>query len=369
MIDAIHSLTPIKALSYWRYTRLKRCQLSGAFPSSTGSKFVQKPVGGRAQELGIIFHSLMEAFHEFCVGDERESYKFREKFNSVLEKYSETNARSPQFRQMGDPRTWPEITEIYRTLSDLVKQQHQVPLQMKPIIHTEKTLYSKDGLLFGQIDAFFVHLDGIDLVDYKSGVILENDSPKEDYSNQLYFYAYLIWENFGIYPKKLTLTGKDNESVELAPSLEKSKGIASDMRATLDVYNTKVSNSSLIQSFSSPKSENCIYCDAKPVCESFWKEINSIEFPKWNHVLLGTQVGPFIRSRSGVITVQINVEKGSLKSTTVKVTKIFEARHSSLLDRPGQKILFTNLKKSSETSEDIAEMTDRTQIHLLENIK
>lgn len=70
MNGLIPRLRSISALSYWRYTRLKRCLLSGAFPHSVEQPVHSAPTINRSQILGQIFHAQMEKFHELVTADQ-----------------------------------------------------------------------------------------------------------------------------------------------------------------------------------------------------------------------------------------------------------------------------------------------------------
>lgn len=232
-------------------------------------------------------------------------------------------------------------------------------------IYTEKTLYSKDRLLFGQLDGYFVTADGIDLVDYKSGTILDEDLPKDEYVNQLYFYAYLIQENYGIYPRKLLLTSRTLDSIEIAGSEQRSHELANSMRTVLAHYNDAVSNNANESVITNASSANCLFCDAKIVCPSFWRVAHQLELPNWAHCVIGHQSSPMTKTKSGNASIELNVERGSVPSGPLKITRIFPSRFPDLTDHPGQRLMLTNLRCNSASKADFAEVTDRTTVLIL----
>ena len=233
----ITGIKPIKALSFWRFTRLNRCQVSGAFPSSTTASFFPKERQTKPQVLGNLFHSLMEEFHRIRHEGTLDQKAFILGFNRIVNDMSQELAANSMTQHLANITSWPELSEIYNSFSDFLLRATPSAGSMPMEAHSEKTLYSKDGLLFGQIDAYFIHQNRIELVDYKSGKVLEDDIPKEDYVNQLYFYAYLIFENHGIYPEVLRLIGKNAEVIEIEPNIEKSVNLANQMRSVLASYN------------------------------------------------------------------------------------------------------------------------------------
>ncbi len=362
----ITGLRPIKSLSYWRYTRMKKCQISGAYPFSVCGPPLPRTIQGRAQLLGVIFHSLMESFHMLASNGNLNAKAFRHEFTRVLENISGEARSRPSSRHLGDPRLWPELTEIYRNLTDLIERKLATPDSAQTNVYTEKTLYSNDRLLFGQIDAFFIQSDGIDLVDYKSGSMVDEELPKEDYANQLYFYAYLIHQVHGIYPRSLALVGKDSSCLKIQPSPERSETIAREMKTILSNYNEQIKKPIVMDSFANPNIDNCVFCDAKPVCESFWKALPEIELPVWAHVAIGTQIAPMVKSKLGGASIELMIEKSSLRTSRLKVTRIFEGRHPEFQDKVGQRILITNLRQLVQSNQELVEATERSLIFPIE---
>ena len=141
-----------------------------------------------------------------------------------------------------------------------------------------------------QLDAYDVHEQGIDLVDFKSGPMLEGERPKQDYAEQLYFYAYLILENYCSYPRSLSLVNKDGSIAKLEPAPQRSLELANDMRLALTCYNEAVNRGVALETLALPSSESCCFCSRKPTCTAFWVALPRLELPCWNHVALGTQV-------------------------------------------------------------------------------
>ncbi len=362
MINQITSLTAIKALSYWRYTRMKRCQLSGAYPAAVVSPAKKQATSTRFQLIGKLFHSGMEQVNKQITASKLDPKAFRNSFNALVDEMSDQVLRDSATRHFGKVSLWPEVGDVYSSLRKVLEIRRNAPTAA-PEVHSEETLYSKDQLLFGQLDAFFQDADGIDLVDYKSGAMTTEDAlPKEDYVNQLYFYAYLIEQNFGIYPKSLYLTGKKLDSINIAPSSERSDAIAKDMRLTLQQYNTTIELPNYLQGIASPSLENCVYCDAKSVCTAFWKSASGFEFPASAHAVIGLQSSPFQRSRHGACSMTVAVEQGSIAASELVITRVFESRFPELCDNVGQRLMLLNIRLLSPGPPALCEATDRAII-------
>jgi hypothetical protein len=361
----IEKLLPIKTLSYWRFTRLKKCWLSGAYPASVQTSVNYHLANTRSQILGKIFHSQMETMHDLLSQGCPSGPEFRTAFNNVIDRVAAEVATDPSSRHLGDIRLWPELAEIYKSLSRMVERRRNAPHSGNVQVHSEEMLYSKDKQLSGQLDAFFTDENGIDLVDYKSGAITDGDQPKEDYVNQLYFYAYLLSENYGIYPRSLTLTGKNLESLKVDTSEERSEELAGEMRSLLAEYNSTISQPYSLDKLTNPSSSNCLFCDAKLVCRKFWEAADSMELPQWAHAVIGVQTSVMERSKRGGCTLDLDIEIGSIKEKKIKVTRIFETRFPEFQDNVGQRVMLLNLRLLCCEPFPIAEATERTTIFAL----
>ena len=359
----IEDFVPIKELSYWRFIRLRSCLLSGSFQNFSESKLANKKTKGRAQLIGDVFHDVMERINEISKRtDQISGSEIRSIFNQALNNVKKQSVKS-SLGHFGDPSQWPEIIQIYKSISDFAARCKNFNSARPKEVHSEVKLSSRDGLLFGVIDAFFVFSNGIELVDYKSGRMIDDEYfPKEEYANQLLFYAYLIHENYGVYPHSLTLLGKDFDSVSIEPSFERSVSLANEMRQVLSHYNDSVSCQAPIRSFSNPTIENCLYCEAKPLCSPFWDHARELGLPRWGQVAIGKQVKPLVISRGGWGTLEIEILKSSLHVPRLKMTRILIKRFPDLRDNLGQCVIVTNLKILGGESSGIAEVTGRSEI-------
>lgn len=360
MIPSPNSLLPIKSLPYWRFARMNKCLLSGVYPGSVVSKAGRPTTNSRSQLIGTIFHSQMEVLHGLIAAGNLSQSNFRDGFNNAIDGIARDIERDAVTRHFGDIRQWPEITDIYLSLRDILRLHRERASVAKVEIHSEEWIYSKDEQLFGRPDAFFISAAGIDLVDYKSGSMLEGDSLKEDYSNQLYFYAYLIEEKYGKYPKSLKLIGRDLGEMSIEPAPKTSVQLADQMRSKLREYNDLVSKPSYMDKITSPSAENCSYCDAKSVCNAFWKNAKQMELPNRAHAVVGTQTLPLERNRHGTTILSLDIQDGSIDCKSLKITRFQPERYPHIEDRVGQTIMVINLKLVSAAVHAIAETIDRT---------
>jgi hypothetical protein len=340
---------------------MARCLLSGAYPSSVVSEVGKPSTNTRALVIGKIFHSQMEFLNGLTSAGNLSPAEFRKGFNTTLEGIARDVERDPASKHLGDIRLWPELSQIYSSLRALF-DYYRGSGDGKRETHPEETLYSKDKLLFGQLDAFFLDQSGIDLVDYKSGAMTDGESPKEDYVRQLYFYAYLLTENYDQYPRKITLIGRNLHAVDLPLSRQQSDAIAQDMRDTLNRYNDAISRAASPEAIAKPSVENCKYCDAKAVCSSFWNVAKDMELPERGHAVIGTQSSPITTSRRGVSWLTLDLEEGSIQADRLTVSRFDADRYPHIKDQVGQRLMMLNIRLINSQSPAVAETTDRTII-------
>ena len=228
---------PINSLSFWRYIRLRKCFLSGAFPEFIESPYTVPKIRTRVQYVGKIFHLSMEKYFEMTSEGIVSTKKTREEFNKIIASITEEITQEPASAHLGNPRGWPELVLLYEKISKLSNRQVNNEHSSNRMIKLEKMLFSSDGKLSGQPDALFISDELVKIVDYKSGSLQREGELKEEYIEQLYFYSYLVEEKYGKYPNEIMLVGKDLDNVQLKPDPIRSRTIAQDMKETLDKYN------------------------------------------------------------------------------------------------------------------------------------
>lgn len=353
---------PLPALSYWRYTKLKNCLASGAKYSHSDKLRRPRPNSSRSLLFGKFFHEQMETFHSLLKDEHLSKEKLRTRFKLVLQRFEDEAKGTNAAKNLVNISSWPEVTELYRKLSRLLNDHISRTANRSWQTHSEETLFSRDKLLTGQLDAYFIDESEAEVVDYKSGLINDGDRPREDYINQLYFYAYLISETHNLYPRKLLLIDKNLESLEIQGSPALSEALAIDMKNTLAIYNAQLN--SFEKATKTPSSNACVHCELKVNCDSYWEISSQLDFPQWSQSAKGKQIGPFVRNKQGAISLEIFVDKGTLAGKQVKIGGIFEGRFEQLQDKPGQLLSLIDIRARPD-SPGYADATDRTFIKVL----
>ena len=316
-------LQKMESISYWKYVKLKKCLTYAAFPYNIEGLNRSTKRYSKSQLLGEFFHEIMDSFNNCDPEKIFSATALNSKFNEIIDKFNSNLSNDLGQSIFGDLSEWPEVSEIYESVYELFKSRSQRKIRGKCKVNSERILYSKDRKLSGKIDAYIVEENAIDLFDYKSGSFEKDSIRFEDYKNQLYFYAYLIHEEYGVYPRSLKFIGRDLESKSLHSEPSKSMEIANDMRRKLEFYNQKVSETSEVNQNTSPSSLACKYCDFKINCESFWRSVNNLEHDEYNHVIIGQAVGKIESSKSGSSVAKLKVEKGTVNTSEISLGKLF----------------------------------------------
>lgn len=368
-MEQITSIRSISRLSFWRFVRMEKCLLSGAFPEFVVPKIVERLPLSKPQALGEIFHNAMEELNKQFGSRTATLKQLDGLFAKVISEYQQgkinTNSRA---RHLGDISLWGEIAPIYRALVDLVSKEREVSKSGTQVF-AEKDLTSKDGILLGRLDAYFLLGESIRLIDYKSGAILEEGQPKRDYVRQLYLYAHLIFETHGIYPSSMALIGRELDAVEIEPSKEGSATIANEMRSVLSSYNAAAEKQVSPLELAKPSVDACTYCDAKPFCPAFWQTVGSLSMEGRNHIIDGCQDGEMVQSLHGASSLKIKVNNGSISQKALSIARLFPKRFPEFENKAAQRLIITNLSYDESVAPGIASLTDRSQIFCMDKPK
>jgi PD-(D/E)XK nuclease superfamily len=351
-------------LSFSRFVRLRRCLLSGAGLSALRGVGRPRPPAGRPQVVGEVLHEVMQTLNEAMAEGGMSGPELRAEFNRVVGRKGAQIAASRTTAHLGDPGMWPEVTRLYRGLAEMRARRTVDGANGGGATFAEIELWTNDRLLFGRPDACFVREDGIEVVDYKSGVLSRGDVPNEVHVEQLYFYAHFVEENYSRYPRILSLAGGDGGIVSVTPNRERSAQVASDMRAMLARYNAAVAAAAASEDLAQPSTESCAFCDMKPACKAFWAALPKIEVTGRNRVAVGRQVTPLVASHLGGGSFVMAVERSSLRADRLRVSRVFGGRYPDvdLQCNVGQQLVVTGLRQANERNAALAETTERTTI-------
>ena len=137
--------------------------------------------------------------------------------------------------------------------------------------HSRQDFTAFSGRLVGRPDVIRVN----EVVDYKSGAILEHDAAtltdvvKAAYVRQLRIYGYLVKQNLGWWPERGVLLPLGGPGVEVGLEPSECEQEASEAVALLDAYNNKVQRSAAPNELASASPQSCRWCAYKLLAQPF----------------------------------------------------------------------------------------------------
>ena len=349
----------LASISYSRYRRLQECPRKGVV--SIDSARTTEYQSSRALLVGNVFHSIAERLGATEPNVIRTSRELREAFNNNLDIVQKELASSTANRHLGSPRDWNEAGIAFRGLRQLLRSIDEREIERRPKLRCEVELWSKDRELVGTIDAYQQSTDSIELIDYKTGLSANASEFSPHHEAQLHLYAYLINENEGRFPDRMSLIGIDAHRVDVPLSVDRAQQLADDMREARRSYNCAVAGSDQWPP-GTPSVDACKYCSRMNGCQEFAASLSRLELPDWHHVVIGRQTSPLEFTESGIATLEIEIESSSLGVGVLKIHRIYPSRFANFDDRPGQRLVVNRLVSVSHGDSRIAQATDSTSI-------
>jgi hypothetical protein len=153
-------------------------------------------------------------------------------------------------------------------------------------------LESEDHIIGGIIDEIRQNTHNVQLVDYKSGIVLDHDTfqIKPEYIVQLKLYAALYFENYNHWPNTLTIIQINGSEIDIPFSEKECLSLYQEAKYKFHKVNQLISNNVDAMELATPSSLNCRFCNFRPGCVSYQFEMQNIS-DKWSYKdLAGTIV-------------------------------------------------------------------------------
>jgi CRISPR/Cas system-associated exonuclease Cas4 (RecB family) len=219
-----------------------------------------------------------------------------------------------------EPRMWPGYQLKRARLFHVAGRVRELLVGLPPdaAVLTEEPLSAASGLLYGRADLIVRSSSQHQIIDYKSGGVLDRDTkrPREAYVRQLQLYAYLEHETSGSWPLSAHLFPLHGVPVEIDVDPEICSALAREALAILGEYNQAVP---AVQP-ADPSPMHCKWCPFAAVCGSFWDACDST----WAPDLLaaaGMTTRQFTTPLGG-LTVFIDIGAGSVVGDEVVIKNI-----------------------------------------------
>ena len=140
----------------------------------------------------------------------------------------------------------------------------------------ELHLKTLDGKIAGKVDYIRNNEFGIEIIDYKTGAIFEEDSViKDDYQIQLKMYAGIYYEVYEVFPSKLLVVGLNGEEYPVEFSKEECSELLLRAKKIFNEINLSILNYDSTDVLAQPSLDNCKYCQYRPACRKYWNDLTT----------------------------------------------------------------------------------------------
>jgi hypothetical protein len=319
------ALAAIPATSATLAETMRACLLRAGLSRSAGS--APYVLGSPKAWLGTAYHEVLEKIAAVDSGDDLDAVADRLWATAIAAQQQRSMAH-PLDRRFGPPETWPgyhlarasallrarELVAAGGASSSVTGSGDAGPIR-------ERQFVAFGGKLVGKPDVIRQH----EVVDYKSGAILEHDETsqsdvvKSAYIRQLRIYGFLVRQVLGWWPTRGVLLPFAGAGVEITLEPEECEREAAEAVAILDDYNTKVSAGGAPEQLATPSPSTCKWCPFKLVCAPFWSAVG----PDWSGQLDGAVIEGVLHESPRMIhggaatSLAVEVQNGSEERTRV----------------------------------------------------
>jgi hypothetical protein len=334
-------LPEIRATSPTLAETMRACLLRAGLSRASGSSdFV---LGNRKAWLGTAYHEVLEKIVEINLGQESLEDAVDRLWNQAIAAQQNRADVHVLDHRFGVPAAWPGY--YIARASVLLRARELIggpPAAMMP--NTKQTsgsgpadtIRERDftafgGRLLGRPDVIRAN----EVVDYKSGAILEHDAAtqtdvvKAAYVRQLRIYGYLVKQKLGWWPHHGILLPFGGAGVEVALEPSECEQEASEAVALLDAYNEKVHTGIAPTKFASPSPQACRWCAYKLLCPTFWQAAS----PDWSGRLDGAAVegplagAPIVIHGGAARAIAVDAQAGSEARCRAQIAPLSPTAH------------------------------------------
>ena len=281
-------LTPLRRISPSRFTQIIQCALREVWNANGVSQIL--PVSPAAR-LGLVAHKILELAGRGRINSKSLHVAWDDAVTQVEE----------QMRCAGEDHLIPLCNSAQRY--EVQKRLTFAAVQRVIAGHStgfipaatdtrsawvEVWLESEDGLMGGFVDRIVPGNQGMELLDYKTGAVMDRETGnvKVGYETQLLLYAGLYHENRGEWPARLTLINLAGTKHDVPLDIVRVRQQMEEARAKLLEINELISSGTSPESLANPSPAACAFCSYRPACKEYWRkrELN----PEWPIDLMGT---------------------------------------------------------------------------------
>ncbi|MEW6697997.1 MAG: PD-(D/E)XK nuclease family protein [Bacillota bacterium] len=266
-------LKPLERISPSRYLSMRNCVLREVWAANSQVPALL-PTHPSAR-VGSVIHKLLELAGQGLINDEQTMQEYwRQQIFQVENQMSDNWLERHMVPLSKNTRNFQVKQQLYFLMirNLLGHRSQQVSSHSSKY---EVWVETKDKKVAGRVDAIRCIPEGVQIIDYKSGSVTEQDSGsdivKQDYQQQLKLYAAIYQEAHGTWPVKLTVVGLDQYEYDIKFDIEECRELLNTAKIELDLVNSQVLQGIPQDGMAKPSPEACKYCIYRPGCNRYWQ--------------------------------------------------------------------------------------------------
>lgn len=337
----------IEKISPSGYFALESCTLQGILEENNDPLIPSSPNA----HVGTIVHMLLQGA---ILGDVT-TKNMQQEWDDACRKTDERLGKNPLEIHLVPLNTSANNFEVkkyllFKMIEDIEKDRipHEAAINTVPEatetiplitkVETEEGFETPDKKVRGRIDLIRHTAQGIEIVDYKTGAIEDQNSndgsPKSEYAEQLKLYAALFHSERKVWPKRLLLVGLDQKEHNITFTEKECQQILEKAIHDINSINQQIAEGKKPENLATPSPKACHYCKFRPICKAYWSAKGQ---PKdgWPIDVVGEVKENKILG-NGLRRVIISTDRGDLS------IRGLSDRHRFLNNNP-HKVLFCNL--------------------------
>jgi len=273
--SAILGVEAVEKLSFTDYLRSSSCLLKGwprsriVYSQGNERKSVSRPL-----LIGSFFHELLNGvtkLHDLPVeeGVQQIRVEYKKKVGIYKSLYPDFGDHSID----GGFDYWPEMSAILKTVIRVYRRDAESDVQPK----RELELRSKSNPMFGIVDEVVETDAGIILREYKT---TSNPASllREQYIEQVHFYAILIYSVYGEFPSATYLEGLLGVTLEVELEPSRLTKICENVDSWIDRARQAVSRQDGVAGLCNVHPDNCTGCAYKLICPAIHSGDHDLSF-------------------------------------------------------------------------------------------
>lgn len=284
----LSGLSPLRRISPSRYHQFKQCTLREVWQANGKPPILSVSPAAR---LGSVAHKILELAGRRRIDSETLDEAWDDAVSDIEQK----------MRHAGEEHLLPLCNSVQRyevkksltfAAARRITAEHPAGFIPEatdgPAARSEVWLESRDGLLGGFVDRIVPGEYGVEIVDYKTGAVTEQQTGnvRVAYEVQLLLYAGLYHENGGEWPARLTLITLAGAKHDVPMDTAKAHQLVDEARAKLIEINALISAGIPPESLASPSPAACAFCGYRPACKKYWEKRE--QSPEWPTDVSGT---------------------------------------------------------------------------------